>query len=297
MKILVTGSSGLVGSALLQSLTPLTHQGVPLARTNASIGTPRWDPDAGVIDLAGISDIDAVVHLAGDNIARGRWTTTKKARIVASRIDGTRLLAEYFAASQYKPRVMVCASAVGIYGDRGDEEVNERHEHGNDFLADVCTQWENATSPAIKAGIRVVNARLGVVLSAAGGALKTMLCPFKMGLGGRIGSGSQFMSWVSLDDVISMLHFVIANDSIHGPVNFVSPNAVRNREFTNTLGRVLRRPAILPVPGFAARLVFGEMADALLLSSIRVSPTKLIESGYEFHHPDLEYSLQNILKN
>jgi len=211
-------------------------------------------------------------------------------------VMGTKLLTEFFAASDYKPDIIVSASAVGVYGDRGEELVDETSGPGNGFVADVCKQWEGATASAVDAGIRVANVRFGVVLSTAGGALKKMLLPFRMGLGGVIGTGSQYMSWVSIDDVVGMIQYVIANDSLRGPINLVAPNAVNNREFTKTLGRVLHRPTIFPMPAFAARIAFGEMANELLLSSTRVLPKKLMDSDYTFRHPELGEALEHLLK-
>ncbi len=296
MKILITGSSGLIGSVLIESLASNGHEVVRLLRKKFAKDSPVWDPENDVIDLADVRDIAAVVHLAGDNIAEGRWNDRKKGRIRNSRVRGTKLLAEFFAASEHKPRIIVSASAVGVYGDRGEELVDETSEPGNGFLADVCQQWEGATASAVDAGIRVVNVRFGVVLSTAGGALKKMLLPFRMGLGGVIGGGKQYMSWVSIDDVVGMIQYVIGNDSMGGPVNLVSPHAVSNHEFTKTLGRVLHRPTIFPMPAFAARLAFGEMANELLLSSTRAVPKKLMNSGYKFRHPELGEALQHLLK-
>ena len=296
MKVLITGSSGLIGSVLIESLASNGHEVVRLLRKKFAKDSPVWDPENDVIDLADVRDIAAVVHLAGDNIAEGRWNDRKKDRILNSRVRGTKLLAEFFAASEHKPRIIVSASAVGVYGDRGEELLDETSEPGNGFLADVCQQWEGATASAVDAGIRVANVRFGVVLSTAGGALKKMLFPFKMGLGGVIGGGKQYMSWVSIDDVVGMIQYVIGNDSMRGPVNLVSPHAVSNHEFTKTLGRVLHRPTIFPMPAFAARLAFGEMANELLLSSIRAVPKKLMNSGYKFRHPELGEAFEHLLK-
>lgn len=295
MKVLVTGSSGLIGSALTDSLSANSHEVVRLLRHNVTEGSPFWDPERGIVNLADVRDIDAVVHLAGDSIAEGRWDERKKARIIHSRVRGTKLLAEFFATSQNKPRVIVFASAIGIYGDRGDALVDEASAPGTGFLADVVKQWEEATVAAADAGIRVASVRLGVVLSAAGGALKKMLLPFSMGLGGIIGNGKQYMSWVCLDDVVEMIQHVIANDSLRGPVNLVSPNAISNREFTRLLGHALHRPTLFPMPAFAVRIAFGEMADDLLLASTRVAPKKLMDSGYTFRYPNLEETLKHIL--
>ncbi|MEC4680591.1 MAG: TIGR01777 family oxidoreductase [Nitrospirota bacterium] len=297
MKVLITGSSGLIGSVLIESLASNGHEVIRLLRKKFAKDSPVWDPENDVIDLADVRDIAAVVHLAGDNIAEGRWNDRKKGRIRNSRVRGTKLLAEFFAASEHKPRIIVSASAVGVYGDRGEELVDETSEPGNGFLADVCQQWEGATASAVDAGIRVANVRFGVVLSTAGGALKKMLLPFRMGLGGVIGGGKQYMSWVSIDDVVGMIQYVIGNDSMRGPVNLVSPHAVSNHEFTKTLGRVLHRPTIFPMPAFAARLAFGEMANELLLSSTRAVPKKLMNSGYKFRHPELGEAFEHLLKN
>ena len=297
MKVLITGSSGLIGSVLIESLASNGHEVVRLLRKKFAKDSPVWDPENDVIDLADVRDIAAVVHLAGDNIAEGRWNDRKKWGIRNSRVRGTKLLAEFFAASEHKPRIIVSASAVGVYGDRGEELVDETSEPGNGFLADVCQQWEGATASAVDAGIRVANVRFGLVLSTAGGALKKMLLPFRMGLGGVIGGGKQYMSWVSIDDVVGMIQYVIGNDSMRGPVNLVSPHAVSNHEFTKTLGRVLHRPTIFPMPAFAARLAFGEMANELLLSSTRAIPKKLMNSGYKFRHPELGEAFEHLLKN
>jgi uncharacterized protein (TIGR01777 family) len=296
MKILITGSSGMIGSALIESFAASGHEVIRLLRKKVTEDSPVWDPEKDVIDLADVRGISAVVHLAGDNIAEGRWNSQKKGRILNSRVMGTKLLTEFFAASDCKPDIIVSASAVGVYGDRGEELVDETSRPGNGFVADVCKQWEGATASAVEAGIRVANVRFGVVLSTAGGALKKMLLPFRMGLGGVIGTGRQYMSWVSIDDVVGMIQYVITNDSLRGPINLVAPNAVKNREFTKTLGRVLHRPTIFPMPAFAARIAFGEMANELLLSSTRVLPKKLMDSDYTFRHPELGEALEHLLK-
>lgn len=296
MKVLVTGSSGLIGRALTASLEADGNTVLRLPRKPPSAGAPYWDPDRSIIALADIGDLDAVVHLAGDNISQGRWTAQKKARILGSRVSGTKLLAEHFAASRHKPKVFVSASAIGVYGDRGNELLDETSPPGKGFLADVGRQCEAACAAATEAGIRVVNLRLGIVLSEKGGALEKMLPPFKLGLGGVLGSGSQFFSWVSIADVVRMIRHVIAAESLSGPVNLVAPNAVTNLEFTKTLGQVLRRPTLLAIPAFAARLAFGEMADEALLSSTRVRPKKMLDSGYEFLHPDLAGALERLLR-
>lgn len=296
MKVLVTGSSGLIGSALTASLEADGHVVVRLPRKPASVGAPYWSPDQGIIVLEGIGALDAVVHLAGDNISQGRWTAHKKARILGSRVTGTKLLAEHFAASRHKPKVFVSASAIGYYGDRGDELLDEDSPPGKGFLADVGRQCEAASAAAAAAGIRVVNTRFGIVLSTRGGALGKMLPPFKLGLGGVLGNGSQFFSWVSIADVVRMIRHVIETESLRGPVNLVAPNPVTNREFTKALGQVLRRPTLLAMPAFAARLAFGEMAEEALLSSTRVLPRKMLDSGYAFLHPDLASALAHLLQ-
>jgi len=294
MKILVTGSTGFVGSALVTALTGTGHQVTRLVRKPAATGEVRWDPAAGSIDAGGLEGHDAVVHLAGENIA-GRWTAAKKQRIRESRVIGTRLLAEALAKLSRRPRALICASAIGYYGDRGEEVLREESPPGKGFLAETCVEWEAAAKPAADAGLRLVHLRIGVVLHPAGGALKQMLLPFKLGAGGVIGSGRQYMSWIALDDLVGLFQHALANDSLRGPANAVAPNAVTNREFTKTLGKVLSRPTIFPMPAFAARLAFGEMADELLLSSARVEPARLAASGYRFAYPQLEPALRHLL--
>lgn len=296
MKIAVTGSSGLVGSALVRFLTTGGHQVTRLVRTRPKpAGTDvHWDPVAGNVDAAGLEGLDGVVHLAGENIA-GRWTAAKKASIRDSRVKGTRLLADALARLSQPPKVLVCASAMGYYGDRGEELLREESAPGSGFLADTCREWEAAAGPAAQKGIRVVHLRIGVVLSPAGGALARMLPPFKLGGGGKIGSGKQYMSWISIDDLVGVIHHALATDSLRGAVNTVAPQPVTNLEFTKTLGRVLGRPTVFPMPTFAARLAFGEMADELLLASTRVDATRLTSSGYAFRYPELEGALRHLL--
>jgi hypothetical protein len=255
-----------------------------------------WDPDSGVIEKDRLDGFDAVVHLAGDNIASERWTDSKKAKIRTSRIKGTRLLCDSLATLTNPPSVIVSASAIGYYGDRADEYLSEESTAGSGFLAEVCRDWEAACGPARDAGIRVANLRIGVVLSPAGGALKKMLAPFQMGAGGRLGSGKQYMSWICIDDVTGAIHHVLTHEQLDGPINAVAPNPVSNNQFTAALGTALIRPTIVPVPGFAAHLLLGEMADALLLSSARVNPRKLLESGYKFRHPELLPMLREMLR-
>jgi uncharacterized protein (TIGR01777 family) len=296
MRIMLTGSNGLIGRALLPFLASDGHHVVRLVRsqTQAGDGQVLWDPAAGAIDTEKLEGLDAVVHLAGETIV-GRWTAQKKARILESRAQGTRLLSESLVQRTNPPKVFASASAIGFYGDRGDEIVNESSPPGSLFLSEVSTAWEAATEPAARAGIRVVNLRFGFVLSGEGGGLAEMLLPFKMGAGGRLGSGRQYMSWVALDDVLGAVRHVLLSEALRGPVNVVAPNPVTNLEFTQTLGRVLRRPTIFPVPGFAVRLVFGEMADNLLLASARVEPSRLLATGYQFQFPRLEAALRHVL--
>ncbi|MCF7849677.1 MAG: TIGR01777 family oxidoreductase [Kiritimatiellales bacterium] len=282
MKVLVSGSSGLIGSALSASLRDDGHEVVALPRTYE-------EP----IDFSGV---DAVVHLAGESIAGGRWTAARKQRIEESRIVGTRQLAEQLAGSADKPEVFICASAIGFYGDSGDELLDEESGAGEGFLSNVCKKWEAAARPTDEAGIRTLSIRTGVVLSTEGGALKKMLMPFRMGGGGILGNGRQYMSWISLGDMVRSIRFLIDTDSIGGAVNLVSPNPVTNREFTKTLGQVLHRPTILPLPAFAARILFGEMADELLLGGCRVIPQKLLDAGYQFRNPDLQTVLVELLR-
>lgn len=296
MKVLVTGSSGLIGSAVVDALTAKGCEVERLRREPASAAPPYWNPEQGVVNLGEAPAIDAVIHLAGESIATGRWTAAKKARIRESRVRGTQLLAESLARLRRRPTVLISGSAVGIYGRRGDEELEETSPPGQGFLAEVCQQWEAATRPASDAGIRVVTIRLGVVLSPAGGTLKALRTPFKMGVGGRIGSGAQYMSWVSMRDVTEMIHYVMTSDAITGPVNLVSPHPVTNSQFTKALGRVWRRPTFCALPAAMARLAFGEMGDELLLASTRVRPRKLLAAGYPFRHPDLEEALRDLLR-
>jgi uncharacterized protein (TIGR01777 family) len=242
-----------------------------------------------------LEGLDAVVHLAGENIAARRWNAAQKARIRDSRVQSTKLLCETLAWLKYPPRVLVSASAIGFYGNRGDEELSEASPAGTGFLAEVCREWEAATEFAVGAGIRVVHLRFGVILSPRGGALATMLPPFRFGMGGRLGNGRQWMSWISLDDAVGSIYHALGSDRMRGPANAVSPNPVSNLEFTKTLGKVLGRPTIFPLPGFMARLAFGEMADALLLASTKVLPRALLDSDYSFLHPNLDGALRHVL--
>jgi uncharacterized protein len=296
MNILVTGASGLIGSALVSSLTAIGHGVTRLVRTQPASGeqAAHWDPLAGTIDASALEGVDAVVHLAGENIAE-RWTTAKKVNIRDSRINGTQVLCKVLARLASPPKVLVSASAIGYYGDRGEEILTEESPPGRGFLAEVCRAWEGATEPARQAGLRTVQLRFGVVLSPAGGALAKILPPFRLGLGGVLGNGRQYMSWIALDDAVGTIQHVIATDALQGPTNVVAPQAVTNQEYTKTLGAVLGRPTIFPLPAFAARLMFGEMADELLLASTRVQPAKLLASGYHYRYPELEGALRHLL--
>jgi uncharacterized protein (TIGR01777 family) len=297
MNVLVTGSTGLVGSAVVALLTAGGHQVTRLVRTTPAHGAAEvyWDPAAKTIATPALEGLDAVVHLAGENIATGRWTPAKKRRIRDSRVQGTRLLCDALAQLVEPPTVLVSASAIGYYGDRGDRIMTEEDRPGTDFLAEVCREWEAATAPAEERGLRVVRLRTGVVLTPAGGALHKMLTPFKLGVGGIMGNGQQYMSWIARDDVVGIIQHALTADALRGPVNAVSPHPVTNQEFTKTLGQILQRPTVLPMPSFAARALFGEMADALMLSSTRVEPERLINSGYEFQFPELDGALRHML--
>ncbi len=297
MHIAVTGSHGLVGTAMISAMTKVEHQVTRLVRGQTGVGSVVWDPTAESFDSSVLQGVDAVVHLAGENIASSRWTSQVKERIRRSRIQGTRLLAEGLAAMPNPPRVFISASAIGYYGDCGDELLDENSPSGDGFLADTALQWEAATQPASDAGIRVVRMRIGVILSPRGGALAKMLLPFKLGAGGRVGNGRQWWSWIALDDVVGAILHLLSNDAISGPVNVVSPNPVSNSVFTKILGRVLKRPTIFPMPAVVARIVLGEMANELLLASTRVQPERLLETGYQFQQPELSAALRYLLKN
>jgi uncharacterized protein (TIGR01777 family) len=296
MKILIGGSHGLVGTALIKSLEAEGHEIFRLVRRAPNSKTEvEWSPDRYSIALARIEGFEAVVNLAGESIAEGRWTDDKKRRIRESRVKGTKLLGDALANLTKPPQTFICASAIGYYGNRGDELLTEASAPGDDFLADVCVEWEKATALATEKGIRVVNARFGVILDGNGGALKKMLPPFRLGVGGKVGSGKQWMSWIALDDVIGGLKLALTNDSLRGPVNFVAPNPVTNAEFTKTLGSVLSRPTLLPIPAFGVRLAFGEMGEALLLGGQRVAPEGLKAAGYEFKYASLDPALGHLL--
>lgn len=298
MKILISGSHGLVGSALVKSLRSDGHEVFGLVRhAPHSESEVEWYPERGSLALSRLEGMDAVVHLAGESIAEGRWNEDKKQRIRESRVKGTTVLSETLSNLKHPPKTLISASAIGYYGNRGDLILTEQSAAGNDFLAGVCVEWERATESASAQGIRTVLARFGVILSTAGGALKKMLPPFRMGVGGRVGSGKQWMSWITLDDVIAGLTFALTNESLSGPVNFVAPNPVRNAEFTSALGKALSRPTFFPIPEFGVRLAFGEMADALLLSSQRVAPENLTRAGYAFQYQSLAEGLMHELND
>ena len=297
MHVLVSGASGFVGSALVPALTAAGHSVTRLVRSTPHPGQAEipWDPATRRIGTPALEGLDAVVHLAGDNIASGRWTAAKQVSIRDSRVQGTTLLCEALAQLVRPPRVLLSASAIGYYGDRGATILREESLPGTGFLAEVCQAWEAATAPAVQRGIRVVNLRSGMILSATGGALAKMLTPFRLGIGGVVGTGAQYMSWITLDDVLGVIQHALSTETLHGPVNVVAPQAVTNQEFTITLGTVLHRPTRLPLPAFAARLIFGEMADALLLASTRVTPGQLVATAYTFRYPVLAEALQHLL--
>jgi uncharacterized protein (TIGR01777 family) len=294
MKILISGASGLIGSQLSAFLAAAGHQIVPLTRKQNQPESVYWDPAKGDIEKDKLHGLDAVIHLAGENIA-SRWTEEKKQRIRESRVNGTKMLSDSLAGMAQPPRTLLCASAIGYYGNRGDEVLTENSKPGNSFLAKVCEDWETATATALNKGIRVCNMRIGVVLSTKGGALAKMLTPFRLGFGGKVGRGIQYMSWIAMDDLAGAFDHALQKPALIGPVNVVSPNPVTNYEFTKALGRVLWRPTIFPLPSFMAHLMFGEMADELLLASTRVQPVRLQETGYSFRFANLDTALRHVL--
>lgn len=297
MTVLISGASGLIGSALCPFLTTGGHKVKRLVRSKSAADRDAifWDVKSETIDKNALSGIDAVVHLAGENLAGGRWTEARKQEILNSRVKGTRLLSKALAELDPPPKVLVSASAIGYYGDRDDELLEEDSAPGSGFLAKVCQEWEASTELAAEKGIRVVNLRFGIVLSPDDGALKKLLLPFKMGVGGQIGSGEQYWSWIAIDDVVGAIHHAITNDSLEGPVNAVAPFPVKNKEFVRILGRVLKRPTIFPLPAFAAKLALGEMADEMLLTSARVHSKKLPTAGFNYEFTDLEAALRYLL--
>ena len=288
MRVAVSGASGLIGGALARKLASEGHDVVRLVRGI------HWDPAAGTIDPASLEGCDAVVNLAGENVF-GRWTTAKKDRIRESRVGGTRLISEAIAGLARRPRVLLAASAVGYYGDQGTAELTEQSAAGDDFLARVARDWEGATGDAARAGVRVANLRFGVVLASSGGVLAKMLLPFRLGLGGTVGSGAQYFPWIALDDALGAILHVLATDALSGPVNITAPHPVTQREFVRTLGRVLRRPSVLPVPTFALKLVFGREAAELMTGGQRVAPARLLASGYRFRLSEIEPALRDLL--
>ncbi len=295
-RILVSGVSGPIGVALLPSLRTNGCSVFRLVRgPSKSDDQISWDPSV-PLEPQTVSGFDAVIHLAGESIF-GRWTTGKKTNIRDSRVVGTFNLSSALAQAEDKPKVFVCGSAIGYYGNRGDEALREESAPGTGFLAEVCQDWEEATTPAVRADIRTAHIRTGIVLSAKGGALRAMLTPFKLGLGGRIGGGQQWMSWIDVRDMVGAIHHILKNDLIQGPVNMVAPKPVRNAEFVKTLASVLSRPAIFPMPAFAVKAAFGEMGDELLLASQKVEASKLISSGYPFRYRELRASLESILRS
>lgn len=290
MRVLITGARGFIGKALAASLKADGHEAVPLSHGK------DWDVEQKKLDPKSLEGVDAVVHLAGESIFGLRWTQAKKRRIYNSRIDGTLLLSEHLAAMREPPKVLISGSAIGFYGDRGDEELGEKSPRGEGFLSDVVSDWEAASSKAAEAGIRVVNLRTGLVLDPSGGMLGKMLLPFKLCLGGRLGPGTQWMSWVSLADIVSMIRFAMSNNELEGPLNACSPNPVTNAEFTKTLGKVLGRPTPFPVPAFALKALLGQMGEELMLSSTRAIPQALQSAKYSFEHSDLQTALGKMLK-
>ena len=299
MKVLITGASGLIGTALQKSFEEKGYEMLLASRSEPKVENQiKWSMDTGFADddLPRLEGLDAVIHLAGENVSGLRWTDEKKKAIRDSRVFGTRTMIEAFARLEKKPKVFITGSAIGFYGDRDDDEMTETSSAGDTFLAKVCKEWEAESRRAEDMGIRTVLLRTGIVLSKDGGALATMLTPFKLGVGGVVGSGKQWMSWVSLDDVVAIINFALENESLRGAMNVASPNPVTNEEFTKTLGSVLYRPTFLPLPEFAVNLVFGEMGDALLLASTRVIPKRLVDAGYKFKYTDLKTAIEHAVK-
>lgn len=298
MRILITGASGLIGRALQRSFAGMGYEMLLAGRGEPKFPNQvKWDVETGFAEPGRLEGLDAVIHLAGENIGGGvRWTDAKKKAIRDSRVLGTRSVVDAITGLKERPGVFISGSAIGLYGDRGDEQLTEDSQPGSTFLSEVCKEWEAESMRAEDSGISTVLLRTGIVLSKDGGALATMQTPFKMGVGGVVGSGNQWMSWISLDDVVGIVNFTLEREHFRGVVNMVSPNPVTNKEFTAALGEVLHRPTILPLPQFAVKMVFGEMGDALLLDSTRVIPKRLEEAGYEFRYPYLKPALENAVK-
>jgi uncharacterized protein len=304
MRILVSGSTGFLGTSLIEALEREGHAITRLVRPETSQSRPAsgsgqtlaWDPVGGAFDAASAEGADALVHLAGASIAGGRWNASRKKLLRTSRIAATRHLIGALARLQRPPRVIVAASAIGYYGSRGEETLTESSAPGDDFLAGLCREWEAETAQGAEFGARVVSLRFGIILAAHGGALPRMLTPFKLGVGGRLGTGRQWMSWVTLEEVLNVIQFALAGAELAGPVNVVAPNPVRNSEFTKILAKTLHRPALFPAPAFALRVALGEMADALLLVSQKVSPAVLVNAGYQFLQPELAEALGDVLR-
>ncbi|MCU1372663.1 MAG: NAD-dependent epimerase/dehydratase [Ilumatobacteraceae bacterium] len=297
MDIAITGSTGFIGRALAASLRSDGHRVVPVVRSGSEPGSVRWDPTTGAIEPGGLEGLDGVVHLAGEGIASGPWTDKQRERIRASREQGTRLLARTLAGLERPPSVLISGSAIGFYGDRGDEVLTEASAPGDDFLAHVCLDWEGATAPAEEAGIRTVHIRTGIVLDAKGGALAKQLPAFKLGAGAKAGNGSQWMSWITLQDEVRAIRFALEQAAVAGPVNLTAPQPVTNAQFTDAVGEALHRPTFLTIPGFARKAPFGigGLVESLLFSSARVTPNALQEAGFAFDHPDLGPALAAVL--
>ncbi len=295
--IAISGASGFIGSALSRLLKKSGARVRPLVRPGKQgLDGIHWDPDQGTLDAKALEGVDAIVHLAGDGVADGRWSAAKKARIRDSRIRGTELLARAITGLTLKPSAWISGSAVGFYGDRGDLELDEQSSAGSDFLAEVCVAWEQAAEPARAAGVRVVHPRFGIVLGSEGGALQKMLTPFKLGVGGRLGDGKQYMSWIALEDAVRALVHALDRKDVQGPMNVTAPTPVTNEAFTKALGAALHRPTLLPVPGAIARLALGEMADVALLGGQRALPRQLLATGFQFEHPELAQYLGRVLR-
>ncbi len=296
MQIAITGATGLVGKAATERLTKAGHTVIPMVRRKSADSTGiYWNPETGDIDAQSLEGFDALIHLAGENIAGARWTPEHKARVLDSRVKGTTLISSTLARLQRGPRTLISASAIGYYGARGDEELVEDDRPGGGWMSDVVVSWEAANTPAIEAGLRVAMLRIGIVLARDGGALKEMMLPFSLGVGGVVGSGNQYMSWVALKDVAEIIRYTLDTDLLRGPINTTAPRPVTNREFTKALGKALHRPTVLPVPSFAIKTLFGEMGDALLLSGARVVPAKLKAAGYTFWHHDVQSAIDAAL--